>query len=494
MTQLAKLPRTFESSAIQSQQHQAEPFPMLDVYADDGLSEVQPGRITALATISAGGKKENNGRKIPFVSRDGTIYIDDSREKVPGLCAALEQRGNKALTIAFPSDDLCAFIQQRFVRYSATKLEIYGDQSSVTVFHGDQRNVYPAGTPEYREAIKACKVNVSVYFHLAEWTPDGPVMTFPDGLGLYRLRFTSRNSLHSIVGYLQTLATNYTSGRIAGMPFELSIDYRDVADPKQERRVVPVWQIVFRPPTGINFTTQTYRALMARSIEQGAIINLALPEPETYEIAAIEGPVADLDESDLQTIDSPQDIKCDAAHWTKVYFAIVEGTYLQTNEGRDYIMRRYSGNAYDGSLSAFLADATEEDAQGLMGFVRREVETRFGPLAQYESQVREAVQKGIKPAKGGEWTTLSLKAKPEVIQEALRRINAGIYEAEGPINKPVPTAAPSEPATPLHNAVASSQAQRNELREDDDDSDPFAGDPDDDYMPANEQPATAAHR
>src|SRR3954452_20617025 len=75
----------------------------LDPYAEGGVSQEEP-RLDALATISAGYRKQGEGGHagLPQVSRDGKLYLHDPKGRAPGLKKALEARGFLGLTIAFP--------------------------------------------------------------------------------------------------------------------------------------------------------------------------------------------------------------------------------------------------------------------------------------------------------------------------------------------------------------------------------------------------------
>jgi len=103
-------------------------FESLDVYA--GGIKTETPRVDALATISAGTKKKavKNGKEIwyPVVSRDGTIHLHDPEGRAPKLAEML-RKDPKLLTITFAFDNPQQFIMQRFVRYSASRLEVYGD-------------------------------------------------------------------------------------------------------------------------------------------------------------------------------------------------------------------------------------------------------------------------------------------------------------------------------------------------------------------------------
>lgn len=213
---------------------------ILDTFSG-GYSDA-PTRVDALATISAGYRgPERNGRPgLPQRSTDGTIYLHDPDGRAPGLAEALAQGEQKRLTVAFPLDDPRQFIHQSFRRYSASRLEAYGDANSLTeivlrrtgqtdkdgkpILEADHMQ-YAAGTAQYADLVRTCKNYYDIYFCLAEWTANGPEVVQPDGFGLYRLRTTSRHTIRNIEAALRYVA-QFTRGRLAGIPFELRIEDR----------------------------------------------------------------------------------------------------------------------------------------------------------------------------------------------------------------------------------------------------------------------------
>jgi hypothetical protein len=243
-------------------------FRPLDTFAG-GLADEAP-RLDALATISAGDRgpaREDNKPGLPRRSMDGTIKLHDATGRAPGLRAALERTQYTALTVAFPWDDPALFIQQRFVRYSTSALEVYGDHRELRVLDGQTQRTVAAGSEEYRRLLDTCAVSVSVYFMLAEWEPQ-PAVVLPDGLGFYRLRFTSRNSLRSILNGLRALG-RFTGGRVAGVPFELRIDYRETTDRTQKRRTIPVWVLVMRPPSTVKLASHNWAGVVRGALRRG---------------------------------------------------------------------------------------------------------------------------------------------------------------------------------------------------------------------------------
>lgn len=354
-------------------------FKLLDVYAG-GLSDEAP-RVEALATISAGYRAKGNGDRpgLPQRSTDGTIHLHDGTNRAPGLERALAATGKKSLTIAFPFDDPAKFIHCRFMQYSATELLAYGDETHMMVLTtGRGYRRFEAGSDEYARAVAASKVGVSVYFCLAEWGREGPEIVFPDGVGsYYRLRFTSRHSLRSILAGLRSIA-QFTQGRIAGVPFDLTIDYREVAGKDGKKRTIPVWTIATKPPHGLRLTSRNFGDVMAMALEQGAALMLPAPAEPTFEDALTIPPDDDLDEAIVEgvVVGEPSDRelvliqrggRCDEVRWRAMFFSAVRGTELDGDESpaRAAWLRTYTNGRTD-SLSDFLHWATEREAQAMV--------------------------------------------------------------------------------------------------------------------------------
>ncbi len=370
-------------------------YQILDVYAG-GVSD-EPARVESIATISAGFRGAGSGDRpgAPQRSRDGTIYLHDATGRAAGLKRALDASGGKRLTIAFPFDDPRLFIHARFMRYSASALEAFGDETHLMVqAQGRGYARVEAGTEEYRRQLATCKTSVSVYFCLAEWTQDGPEIVFPDGVGAYyRLRFTSRHSLRSIVSGLKSVG-QFTQGRIAGVPFDLSIDYREVAGPDGKKRTIPVWTIAMKPPTGLRLSSGNFSTVMGMALEQGAALMLPAPEPPTLETALEDGPEADLDETVIEGVSrevTDEDIRllerggrCNVEHYRNFWHSVVRGTRLENNEARAAWMRAYTqGRNEAGSLIQFLERSTDKEASEMIAAVdamlRREQAERAAP-------------------------------------------------------------------------------------------------------------------
>jgi hypothetical protein len=369
---------------------------MLDIFAG-GLSDEAP-RLDALATISAGDRgpaREDNKPGLPRRSMDGTIKLHDATGRAPGLRAALERTQYTALTVAFPWDDPALFIQQRFVRYSTSALEVYGDHRELRVLDGQTQRTVAAGSEEYRRLLDTCAVSVSVYFMLAEWEPQ-PAVVMPDGLGFYRLRFTSRNSLRSILNGLRAVG-RFTGGRVAGVPFELRIDYRETTDRTQKRRTIPVWVLVMRPPSTVKLASHNWAGVVRGALSQGeAFKELPPPSEETLALAEWEGPEADLDEPPQLAAPSDAEIAaiaaggtCDAAHWKKRWGAVVDGTRFDYAEERRKFLLHFT-NGRHASLKEFLAVATEGDAEALILEVSAEIQADRSELGAEGDEPLEA--------------------------------------------------------------------------------------------------------
>lgn len=269
---------------------------ILDVYAPGGVANLTH-TLDAIATISAGyRKKTEQGHSQPVVSRDGTIYVHDPAHRAPRLAAKLAANGSKYLDIAFPFDNPELFVQQRFMRYTATALQVYGDEESLTEIKGGKHIRHEAGTPEYEAILPTCKNATSVYFTGAGWVDGKPKVQLWDGVGFYRLRTTGRHSIRALSASI-SLCQELTGGRLAGAPFRLKLDYRDVAGPDGAQRNVPVWTITLSPPEEIELDPDRFVLVMSQALHQGrTLLQLAAPRPETItdhelEIGAIGGAV-----------------------------------------------------------------------------------------------------------------------------------------------------------------------------------------------------------
>jgi hypothetical protein len=338
---------------------QLSDFDVLDVY-EGGVKEFT-ARVDALATISAGRRVQKGDKSYPEVSRDGTIFLHDPEGRAPGLAAILKE-SPKRLTITFPFDSPQKFVQQRFMRYSASRLEVHGDQNAIAEIVETSRSkyehrTYPAGTPEYAELVKTCKVSVSVYFLLSEWDSQGnPRILLPDGLGFYRLRFTSRNSLSNLLAQMR-LVHEFTQGRLAGVPFDLQLINREVADPSGAKRTVPVWTITMKRPGEMSMDTRVFRQALEGGISEGQRLKLPPPQPETIDVAMLE-PDLDLDTVELDDQSRRMlETGIDPAFRIRQWHGCVKGTTLDDDQARhDFLVAH--------TRWASLSDAVKYLSQG----------------------------------------------------------------------------------------------------------------------------------
>jgi hypothetical protein len=385
-------------------------FQPLDLHTEGWTKPVE--RLEALATISAGYKTTSQkGFEIPARTRpedERQIHLHDPLGRAPGLAAALEATGYRSLMIAFGHDDPRLFLQQSFRIYTTSALVAYGDASGMTEIFtreetqqrtdrktGEIRNVtaavadhvtYGPKTERFAAIAKAAKVYSSLYFYLASWTPEGPRVIFPDGVGCYRLRTTSRNSVEAIVAQLKELA-RYSQGQLAGIPFELSLTHREAADPFGKKQTIPVWSIVPKGPPGEMLTSQTFSLAVGKGLEQGRQLMLPAPPRETIADAAsdvLEGEFreepeaapADLleptaEELELIAAGGP----CDRTYWSSAWFAVAKHSPLEDAEARAEFIFDYTDGEYS-SLAAFLRASTAERAHGLIEAAK--VAVRFG--------------------------------------------------------------------------------------------------------------------
>jgi hypothetical protein len=372
--------------------HPIDTFQPLDKYAG-GLSHEAP-RVPWLATISAGYLDTSREPPIPRASRQPDqkwIHMaPDDRARAPGLYQLLEAGAFRTLEIAVASDQPEDFLQQRFEQRTATRLVAYGDEHQITeivvrevrqnnrtVVVPEPRRVYHAGSPEYAEKARQCNVVGSFFFVPARWKGNEPSMFFPDGLGVYRLRFTSRNSLREIMGSLRQLS-NLTSGRLAGLPLRLTLDWREVADPTGTNRTIGVWSLRFVPPSSLELTPRIWRDLASSALAEGETMRLPVPNLETVEDAA------DTVDVDLDAPTAPQlralksGPPCDQRFYQQAWFARVKGSPLDSDDARATFIHTYTEGRFD-SLSAFLQQATEGEAAGLLSAAGAAVQSARSP-------------------------------------------------------------------------------------------------------------------
>jgi hypothetical protein len=390
-------------------------FRLLDAFTG-GLVEPRKQQPT-LATISAGynanaGKKD--AKMQPVVSRDGTIYVDGREnlalafDKVKGLAAALQKTNRTRLTITFPFDEPDLFIRQHFTCRSASRLQVYGSHAGltrireagseytdretgeVTKLARPMHEFYPAGSEEFEALLPYVKVETSIYFFLAGWEGRQAQVLMPDGLGLYRLRMTSRNSAHNIVNSLKWIS-QLTGGRFAGVPFDLWHEQMEVPGPDGRRRHVPVWNLIPRPPEALALTSGNFREIFASALVQGEQLKILPPPVQTIDVAALEGPAYDAPLVDGPTLEGiaeevePEERPaitrqqqeafnsamrgglCDPTRSRRIFFGTYGDTVLNDPGPRAAMVREYS-HGKTTSLGEYLADATEGEAAGIISF------------------------------------------------------------------------------------------------------------------------------
>jgi hypothetical protein len=350
----------------------------LDPYASGGIAQ-QAGRLAPLAIVSLGYRQ--NPRKegelgLPRATRREDaqwLHLHDPDGRANGLKAALEHGAYRRLRIAFPTDT--GFIQQSFVRWSASALEVYGDANTLYVIDGhDPKNVVHrpviAGDPEFDRLVRTCKAETRIYFALAEWLPefgdDGEPRSevlFPDGFGFYVFRTAGRHTAAEIMGYLQSIS-GFTHGRIAGIPFDLEVVFREVAGPDGKKRTVPVANVVVRPPEHIKLNSRTFRQLATAGLEEGRNLQLpALPSPDQM---ALEGPPDledEIPEGAVQRL-AAGDFPCDYNVVVRTWHAIVRGTPLEADDNRAEWLRGWSRGDFD-SLTA-VRQLTQREATQML--------------------------------------------------------------------------------------------------------------------------------
>lgn len=363
-------------------------FRPLDKYAH-GLADEQP-RVPWLGTISAGYKGADGYPRAVRKSDARWIHLPPEDEvNAPGLARLVEAGGYHAIDIALPFEDPNLFLQQRFERRSATRLEVFGDEHRLTVLSVEKRQqgtktvdvaaprrVVLAGDPDYNALAETCSVACSLFFVAARWQDQDPQIYFPDGLGVYRLRFTSRNSLREILASLSQIQL-LTGGRISGIPLRLGVTFREVADAGGARREVPIWTLRFRPPQNLELTPASWQELKRKSLAEGELLR-ALPAP-TEETAqdALEALDADLDDDVVTAL--RRGPRCDARWYEATWFARVRETPLESDAARAEFITNYTRGRTD-SLASFLESATEAEASDLLSSVSGYL-ARVAPLA-----------------------------------------------------------------------------------------------------------------
>lgn len=425
----------------------------------------RPVRIESIATISAGYRNQSG---LPVISRDGTIYVsDDPINQATGLREALAARDNKALTIAFSTNDPSQIIQQRLTLYSKTRLEAHGDHERIILIseRGDRTVIRKDSEPErYAEQAAKMKAETFVYFFLARWLPNGdPEIYLPDGFASYRLRFTSLNSAQSIVNQLYFISEK-TGGQVAGIPLDLFITYRELADPTGAKRKVPIWTMVLRPPESLQLNTAAaVRGIFRKGIAQAEALSLPAPTMLTDDQLMLEAPDVDLD--DPSVIDGQFSVSeadnrrlrgggpiANPDRLRSAFFLAIRGSSLDDREGgdgyEDFLLAVTKGRT--GSLAEFCRTATNAEADELLEAVvdrvRREREARTEPpqvvpltpeqqakLARTRQLLDEACGEEVAPPVRPLETPQSVVVSPEV--------QAAVALTDGPPVKPEPARA-----------------------------------------------------
>lgn len=363
---------------------------LLKPYAPDPVFE-RP-RVDAFATVSAGYRNKDSG--YPERSRDGTIYVSGDSGRAEGLKEVLKANGGKFLTIAVVSDDPDEVMQQRFAERSASRLLTYGNQDALVVItvkdtgRKDKQNkpilessretVYREEKPErFAQLAARCKVETSFYFVLARWDDDGrPRLYFPDGVGFYRLRFTSLNSAEILRGQLSYIAS-LNGGGVAGVPLEMRIAYREVSSEDGSRRTVPVWAVALKPPHTIEMTARNVARILGEATEEARGLALAAPVMETLDLAENEGPDVDLDDPRVIDGEAREITQQDARRlagggpirnpkgYAKAFMMMVGKSSLRDKENRQTFMLAATHGRYD-SLKTFAENASHEDGNALV--------------------------------------------------------------------------------------------------------------------------------
>lgn len=467
-------------------------FRLLDAFTG-GLVEPRKQQPT-LATISAGynanaGKKD--GKMQPVVSRDGTIHVNGREnlaaafDTVKGLAAALQKTNRKKLTITFPFDEPALFIQQHFTCRSASRLQVYGDHTGltrireagseytdrqtgeVTKLARPMHEFYPAGSDEFEALLPYVKVETSIYFFLAGWEGRQAQVLMPDGLGLYRLRMTSRNSAHNIVNSLKWIS-QLTGGRFAGVPFDLWHEQMEVPGPDGRRRHVPVWNLIPRPPEALALTSGNFREIFASALVQGEQLKILPPPVQTIDVAALEGPAYDAPLVDGPTLEgtaeevepderpaiTPQQQEafnsamrrglCDPARSRRIFFGQYGDTILNEDGPRAVMVREYS-HGKTSSLAEYLADATEREAAGIISFGqlwlnrKAEAERPARPMGRVIEGTAAPIEAPAQELWDGE---------PDAPEIDLDDVLTSARSYDGETMRPAPATSPTETVTP----------------------------------------------
>jgi hypothetical protein len=342
---------------------------ILDPYAPGGVS--LPRSPDWLATISAGTKNEKG---LPVVSRDGKIFLSDPQNRAPRLAEILKANEYKHIDLAMPFDSINDCVKLGFRRRSQTRLEAYGNEQGITTIEANGAHEWhPAGTAEFEELRQSCKVECSVFFILAEWlgtTLDALEARYrwPDGWGIYRIRTTSRHSVHSIYSSLKAVE-QLARGSFRGVPLRAYLVYRDVPGGDGKMRSVPIWTFTLKPPVEIELSSTAARAMVgAARREVATLLGLPAPTvlPTTDDEADDDGPTGD--PTAALTEDPPADVE----HWNRTFWASVKGTSLDDAAARAAFMLEHTDGKTD-SLAEFWKTATESSASNLIAHMVKRI-------------------------------------------------------------------------------------------------------------------------
>lgn len=354
---------------------------MLDVYNDEGFTS--PAGPNIIATISAGRKVTKNGKTYPEVSRDGKIILHDGEnpEACRGIREALQASKYQSLTIAFPFDDDTSIYQQQLVRYGFELVR--GDESGLHVVKKSRdvkqdehefeysrverlldyktkqtesysRLNFPADSEPFKRERQHpdLKVETQVFFVLAGWDGDIPIILFPDSANqLYRLRFNSRNSAMNLSNTLKHLR-RITGGSVAGIPLEVSLSKANVPDGTGMRRSVPVWSFNLKPPQTLALTSSTFRGVLEQGLNAGRQLMLEAPSIPTE--LALEDDITEADFKRLESQLTPEVMASNIA-------LMLQGTPFEEN----YRELLYALTGFE-SIKDWSQQATSEDYEQLL--------------------------------------------------------------------------------------------------------------------------------
>ena len=383
----------------------ADPFEGVEFLTK--YEDAPPPRPDFIACISAGYKGKDGN---PVISRDGTIYISDPQGRAIGLAEALAATGGKSLTITLPSDRMVDIFFQHYRKEGRTRLEAHGDAKGITTIAADgARKFHPAGTPEFEQLRRECKVTYEIAFYLARWvTGRGqyprPEIYWPDGVGAYRIRTTSEKTVNNFRGCVRELAAR-TGGPVAGFPIEVRLAYPQVADKTGTKRSVPLFTFILKPPGGFAMDAGAFRHIAQASAAILPSMHLvALPAPQTVDDA-----IADY-EAELLTIPVDAETAC------KRYFAIAAGTEYATKEGRAAFISELT-HGRTSSLKEYLATATPEEIACLLD----SLESRLA-VQQISAGDEEVIEPEIidEPPVSGD--LMATEKQLEAIEEEWRRV------------------------------------------------------------------------